>query len=229
MPLARVIEAELLDQLPGDDARALRSRADLLRINAVMMQAGIMARAIRAHAPEALSFLDLGAGDGAFMCRVIRQLGPPAAAITLVDRQSIVSGQTRDAFRAAGYEVQQIAADALDYLDDAPCYDVICINLFLHHLREAQLRRLLAAASQKCRLLVACEPRRGAWPMLASRMLWMLGCNDVTRHDARVSVRAGFSGAELSALWPAAAGWRLSERPARLFTHLFVAQREACR
>jgi hypothetical protein len=56
-------------------------------------------------------------------------------------------------------------------------------------------------------------------------LLWAIGCNGVTQYDARVSVRAGFAGNELSALWPASGDWRLTERPAGLFSHLFVAQR----
>ncbi|HEX3890808.1 MAG TPA: FAD-dependent monooxygenase, partial [Verrucomicrobiae bacterium] len=50
-------------------------------------------------------------------------------------------------------------------------------------------------------------------------------CNNVTRHDAIVSVRAGFSGEELSALWPDKKNWRLTERHSGLFSHLFVAQK----
>jgi hypothetical protein len=46
----------------------------------------------------------------------------------------------------------------------------------------------------------------------------------VTRHDAVVSVRAGFSGRELSQLWPRAPGWRLDERPQAPFSHLFTAR-----
>jgi hypothetical protein len=49
----------------------------------------------------------------------------------------------------------------------------------------------------------------------------------VTRHDAAISVRAGFRDRELSELWPDQAGWRLSEAPAPPFGHLFVARRDA--
>ena len=53
----------------------------------------------------------------------------------------------------------------------------------------------------------------------------MIGCNAVTRHDAAVSVRAGFLGNELSALWPDQKNWQLTERRTGLFSHLFVAQK----
>jgi hypothetical protein len=56
--------------------------------------------------------------------------------------------------------------------------------------------------------------------------LWAIGCGPVTRHDARLSIQAGFAGNELSELWPEKQGWRLSEQPAGWFSHLFIARRE---
>ena len=97
-------------------------------------------------------------------------------------------------------------------------------NLFLHHFVEAQLSGLFAKAAHSAKAFIAIDPRRWTWSLLGSRLLWMLGCNSVTRHDAVVSVRAGFAGQELSRLWPSDRGWRLHERPANLSSHLFMAQ-----
>jgi hypothetical protein len=47
----------------------------------------------------------------------------------------------------------------------------------------------------------------------------------ITRHDAIVSVRAGFVGRELSALWPVDNQWQLSEQSAGWFSHCFIAKR----
>ena len=80
--------------------------------------------------------------------------------------------------------------------------------------------------SLQAELCCACEPRRGGWPLAASRMLGLIGANAVTRHDAAVSVRAGFQGGELSALWPADPRWRFREHRAGFFSHLFLAQRK---
>jgi len=73
---------------------------------------------------------------------------------------------------------------------------------------------------------VAVEPRRSAPALTCSRLLWAIGCNTVTRHDAVVSVGAGFAGRELAALWPSATPdhWDLAEESAGLFGHLFVAK-----
>jgi hypothetical protein len=95
----------------------------------------------------------------------------------------------------------------------------------LHHFEEARLAELLCLISSRAKLFIALEPRRGAWPLFCSRWLWAIGCNHVTRHDAVVSVRAGFSGGELSSLWPEKKNWELTERPAGAFSHLFIARK----
>jgi len=50
----------------------------------------------------------------------------------------------------------------------------------------------------------------------------------VTRHDAVLSVHAGFAGREISDRWRTP-GWRLAERAGGLFSHVFVAVRDAAR
>jgi hypothetical protein len=57
-------------------------------------------------------------------------------------------------------------------------------------------------------------------------MLWLTGFGEVTRHDGPISVRAGFKGTEISALWPDLRDWSLTERRAGLFSHLFIAQKK---
>ena len=74
---------------------------------------------------------------------------------------------------------------------------------------------------------IATEPRRSAVALAGSRALVLIGCNEISRHDAVVSVKAGFKDRELSALWPKDNDWRLTERRAGLFTHLLIAQRRA--
>ncbi|HEV3397246.1 MAG TPA: methyltransferase domain-containing protein [Xanthobacteraceae bacterium] len=228
--LPRKLEPEWLDELPADDPRAMRSRRDLVRLNAWMGQAGIMARALLAHGeptrPRRL--LDLGAGDGSFMLRIARRLARrwPGVTAILLDRQDIVSRETREAFAALAWTVETVTADVFDFLGRARPGDLDAItgNLFLHHFTEAQLARLFAQAAPACRLFVACEPRRAKFAVRASRVLWAIGCNDVTVHDAVASARAGFDGRELSALWPGRGGWELHERAAGLFSHCFVAR-----
>jgi hypothetical protein len=223
----RRVEPELLDALAPDDPRALRARRDLHRVNAVMLQPGIMRSLLRRHAPEPPArLIDLGGGDGRFMLAVARGLGWRGVTLTVVDRHPALSEATHAAFAALGWRLETVAADAREFLEATPAQGAgaVTANLFLHHFPDDHLRRLLAAAARTAPLFAACEPRRGALPLLGSRLLWTLGCGPVTRYDAPVSVRAGFRGRELSDLWPQP-GWLRQEHAARLFTHCFVAAR----
>ena len=70
---ARVLTPEILDFLSPDDPRAVRSRGDLRRINAIMGQGAIMAQLLADFPPPKL-LADLGGGDGRFMLGVARRL-----------------------------------------------------------------------------------------------------------------------------------------------------------
>jgi hypothetical protein len=231
--LQRRLEPEWLDQLPADDPRAIRTRRDLRRINAWMLNASSMARALIKYgarqSPRTL--VDLGSGDGQFMLRVARRLAPhwPNVTLVLQDRQDIVSQVTRQGFAALQWHVETSSTDVFDFLEEAQfsCVDVITSNLFLHHFTDEQLARLLAKAAQFARLVVACEPRRAKFVVRASRLLWVIGCNEMSIHEAVVSARAGFNDKELSALWPSQGQWELHEHPGGLFTHCFAARRTA--
>ena len=197
----RILETEWLDTLPASDPRAEQARRDLRRVNTLMGNARHIAAALRPHWREGMRVADLGAGDGSLMRAVVRHLPGPIEAISVDKSQGI---------------------DVLDYLRQPGKLDAIVCNLFLHHLDADVLSDVLALAAERAPLFVACEPRRARIALQASRMLWVLGCNEVTQHDAVVSVRAGFTGNELSSAWPPG-DWQLEERVAWPFTHLFVA------
>jgi hypothetical protein len=233
MSIPRRLEPEWLDQLPADDPRAIRARRDLTRVNAWMLNASRMAGALVKYAAgeKPRTIVDLGSGDGQFMLRVARRLAPrwPDVSLVLQDQQNIVSPATREGFAALNWRVEVRTADVFDFLTETRSspVDVITSNLFWHHFTDEQLARLFALMEQRARLVVACEPRRARFVVRASRLLWVIGCNDVSVHDAIVSTRAGFNGQELSALWPKNRPWELHEHAAGLFTHRFVARRSA--
>lgn len=228
---ARLLEPEILDHLPEDDPRARRSRRDLGRINRVMGAAGILAQALGAGATAPRRILELGAGDGCLMLRLARRLAPrwPDVHVVLLDRQQCVDPETRDAIARTGWRLQTRQEDVADWVAGAPGerFDIVLANLFIHHFDEDAIGRLFGALSSRTGLFVACEPRRARLPLLASRLVGLLGANAVTRSDAVASVRAGFHGRELSALWPASPAWRLTEGRAGPFSHLFTARRVA--
>ena len=144
----------------------------------------------------------------------------------MLDRQDLVSTETRRAFAALHWSVESVTAEVFDWLNSpAPVADVMFANLFLHHFQDERLAALLRLAAPRASLFLAVEPRRSPFALTAARSLALLGCNAVTRHDAVVSVRAGFAGHELSALWPKTTEWQLSERSVGWFSHGFFAQR----
>jgi hypothetical protein len=231
--MERCVKPELLDELPPADPRAVRSRKDLVRVNAWMGNCGIMVRTLRCacNGRAARSIVDMGAGDGRFLLEVARQLHPDwqRTRAVLLDRQNAVRTETHQAFEALGWHAETCEADVRDWLARpvVAAHDVLSANLFLHHFQEAQLAELLRAAARSTCVFIAVEPRRSLWSLFVSRLLWFIGCGQVTRHDAVASVRAGFTGNELSRLWPADESWTLQERSAGWFSHLFVAQRRA--
>ena len=235
----REVRAEILDDLPPTDPRAIRSRRDLRRVNRVIGSCGILNRAARrALASTArngpVRILELGAGDGSLALRLATRLATSwrEASITLLDRQALVAESTDAAFARLGWSLRPLIVDVLEWAraptqqHPAERWDLILANLFLHHFEEGALRELLSAVATRCDVFVACEPRRSLAGLIGSRLLPALGASADTRYDALVSVRAGFLGEELSRMWPTSrTRWQLQEARAGLFSHLFVAAR----
>ncbi len=225
--MRRILEDELLDALPSGDPLALGSRRDLRRINRLMTNSRICREAILASlgGRKPARIVELGCGDGSFLAKIARHspAGWHGMEIWLVDRVPAVEKGSLQIFQEAGWRARTVTADVFDWLAEAPEADVYLANLFLHHFEETRLAALFTGIAARSSSLVACEPRRSAFALQASRLVGLLGCNRVTRHDAVVSVRAGFCGRELSGLWPKGGAWTLSETRAGLFSHLFTA------
>jgi hypothetical protein len=232
----RVLTPEWLDTLAVDDPRARRSRRDLRRINRLMAASSLLARSLDpllASSPRA-PLIELGAGDGSLALRLTQRLSArwPKLSLGLLDLHPVVTDATRRGFDALGWDARVIRADALEWLARAPtarepaARPIVFANLFVHHFEGARLQALLARIAVRAQAFVCLEPRRSVTALLGSQLLGAIGCNEVTRHDAVVSVRAGFAAQELSSCWPDASGWLLRETAAGLFGHRFVAVRQ---
>jgi hypothetical protein len=230
--MERIVLPELLDVLPPQDQSALRSRRDLRRLNAWMGHPRVMARVLQNNLMDQgdRQIVELGAGDGHFLLSVARRLRGqwPGAKATLVDRLDVLDPQTREHFNRLGWHVHAEIAEASEWLRQAspPAAAAVISNLFLHQFHPEQLAELLRLAACSSRVVIALEPRRSWLLRLCGRLLWLIGCGPVTCHDGRISIRAGFAGSELSALWPDKKNWELVERPVGLFSHLFIARRK---
>ena len=240
----RRVTPEILDDLPPEDPRAMRARRDLRRVHFAMRSVTVLDAAVARlglqEPPRRI--LELGAGDGTLLLRYAGQLKPswPEVELTLLDRNDLVSPQTRAAYAAHGWRVTVLETDVHAWAagHGATRYDLCVANLFLHHFEPPALLTLFRAIARSCDALVACEPRRSRLAQLGSRLVVFLGANSVTREDAVKSVDAGFQGEELSLLWRRAlaaahAGqsmvptWTLEEYAALPFTHCFTARRAA--
>jgi 2-polyprenyl-3-methyl-5-hydroxy-6-metoxy-1,4-benzoquinol methylase len=225
--MKRLVEPEWLDELPPDDPHAIRSRRDLRRVNSWMRHPSLLVGALQngLNGLAPVKIIELGAGDGNFLLAVAQKIAPrwPAVNVTLLDLKKNVSAETLAALAALGWRAEVLVADVFNW-PPTEC-DVVIANLFLHHFADARLAELLRLISERAKLFIALEPRRAPWPLFCSRLLGAIGCNDVTRHDAVVSVRAGFTGHELSSLWPDKDHWQLTEQSAGAFSHLFIARK----
>ena len=183
--MQRLLQPELPDSLPHVHPDARHSRRDLRLINRVMGNHRWFRRTLPPllHAGERT--LELGAGTG--------ELGR-----LLADRNLVLDGidlcPRPNAWPAAG---QWRQCDLLEF-DGFDRYPAVIGNLILHQFSAADLANLGRILRRSARLIIACEPvRRRLFQSLFAVVAPLLGANRVTLHDARVSIAAGFRGAEL--------------------------------
>jgi len=198
--MRRLVEPEILDELPAEDPAAVRSRRDLAMINALMGNERWIAREVaKVPAAAAAGILEIGAGSGQLIARLSRQFPQaPAAAVDLVARPpglpAAIAWHQGDVFEQLG----RLRAG------------VLVANLFLHHFEDEALERL-GRLLEPFAVLVFSEPQRSRLARGLSLPLVAL-VNRVTRHDMRVSIRAGFVAGELPArLGLDPRSWEISE------------------
>lgn len=221
--MRRIVKPEILDTLSPDDPRAIRVRSDLCRLNFVMGNHGIMARTLRENIegiPARIS--EIGAGDGHFLLRVARKLGWQNVQAWLLDRQHACMSETIANFSRINWRAETVAADVFDWENPA---EVVIANFFIHQFDDATLTRLMEKVLGSARLFIALEPHRFYFPYPCALSTLLIGCSTTTVRDAESSVRAGFVRQEISDLLPDKSCWKLTERRAGLFSHLFVAKR----
>jgi SAM-dependent methyltransferase len=230
--MIRTLQAELVDDLPADHPGAIQTRRDLRRINTLMGHTPILTRSLKKVFPQKPPprLLEIGAGDGELLLRVARRFAGDwrDVDVTFIDLQDLLQEKTKADFAALKWTVRSVEADVFKWMTDtaAEKADGIIANLVLHHFTDAQLSSLFSMAAKKADALIAVEPRREGWSLFWARCLSLIGCGPATCHDAPISVQAGFSGRELSALWPQDGSWQLTEHRVGLFSHLFIARRK---
>jgi hypothetical protein len=232
----RTVTPERLDHLAPDHPLAIASRRDLQRVHRAMRSVAILKHAVSSlnAATPPRRILELGAGDGSLLLRLARAMQPHWGEmdVVLLDRHNLLSSAARQAFNELRWHVTFMSMDALEWAKSASTerYDLCVTTLFLHHFEGADLARLLAGIATRTDAFIACEPRRSTLALMGSRMIGVLGANEVTREDGVKSVLAGFNGLELTEMWSKVPGnWRTYEYGAWPFTHCFRAARSNVR
>jgi ubiquinone/menaquinone biosynthesis C-methylase UbiE len=184
----RVIEPELLDHAPVDEARA--NLAQIVRLNERFGGHGVLRKTLAkvVNGNTAFSLLDVGSASGD-TARVIAQLYP-AASVTSLDLSLV---------NLAAAPPPKLLADAFELPFRAASFDYVFCSLFLHHFVDSQVSDLLAGFYRVARrALLVSDLERHILPYLffpATKVFF--GWTPLTMHDGMFSVRAAFRAGEL--------------------------------
>lgn len=194
--MEREVLPEILDSLPPDDPRAIRSRRDLKRLNFCMGND----RWIRSVLARNVNFakkgiVEIGAGNG----DLLRTLAPlaPTTGLDLQPRPEGLPGEIK------WYPGNLFEQPSL------PSGGVLLANLFLHHFEPDDLKTI-GALMEPFELLIFSEPLRLRRVLTLSQCVTPL-VGSVTRHDMPVSIRAGFTMGELPTYLGLSDSWRVTE------------------
>jgi hypothetical protein len=181
----RTVQPELLDSLPDDHPDARHSRRDLRLTNCAMGNFRWFRRTLPPLLRPGDHVLELGAGGG----ELAHALRPGIAHYAGLDRCA------RPAHWPAAWAWLRDDLRSFTHYDG---YPVVLGNLIFHHFTTGELRALGSELGRHARLVLASEPaRRRRSQTLFDAVAALLGGSHVTRHDARVSIAAGFLGDEL--------------------------------
>ena len=224
-----------LDLLRG----CLRSLAQINRVTGSYRPTlGFLARAHRHAARRGIVFtpdrplriLDIGSGGGDTLCRVrrwaaVRRLPVILTGVDLHPHSAVLARETEARTRSSnprlrGAPITWVTADALSlHLPDPP--DLILSSLFMHHLEEAEIVRVLRWQQQTAVLgwfindLARSAGAARLFTLLGTLLRWHPYC----LYDGPVSLRRSFRPADWHALLAEAKirdATLLPTRPARL-------------
>ncbi len=193
----RFVEPEILDQLGEEDPEAVRTRGDLRRLNSLMGNMSWLSATLRSVLQPGDRVLELGAGDGTF---AIEHLVPLFQESARADTPCSYTGFDRwSRPQALPEDFDWVQGDILTY-QDWEAYDVVVVNLLLHQFSDQELEELGKGIRIHARNLIANETARSWGALWKTRASFLLGLGYVSRHDALVSIRAGFRERELPVL-----------------------------
>lgn len=183
--MPRTLHPELLDSLPPDHPDAQHSRRDLRLINRIMGNHRWFARTLPPLLRPGERVLELGAGHGE-LSRRLHSGGAAVDGLDFVPRPA--DWPSEHAWHVADLRT------FTGYKD----YPVVIANFILHHLTDIELAAFGTHLNRHARLFIAIEPQRSPRAQrLFAFFSPLFRASYVTRHDAHVSIAAGFCGDEL--------------------------------
>lgn len=192
---------EVLDDPGIDPALRRRSHRDIERSNTWLggyaaVEAGVR-DALRDAPPGPLVLLDVGAGRGLALLRMMRLAttgNRPVHPLGLDIDPELVRDIPAPALGICG------SACALPLADKS--VDIVTCSLLLHHFDTAGTERVVRELDRVARHRVIVHDLRRSWVAVAG--LWLLsfplGFHAVSRHDGMLSILRGFTAPELAAL-----------------------------
>ena len=169
---------------------------------------------------ETIRILDVATGSADVPRAILRWAARRGFDVRVVgiDLQSTIASRAVGETRDRRLKIARADAMYLPFADDS--FDYVLTSMFLHHLGEEQIVRVLSEMARVAyRGVVAADllrdPRAYAWISL-----FTLLANPMVRHDARVSVAQALTRPEIVALCDRA-GLRFTEFR-RHFGHRFV-------
>jgi SAM-dependent methyltransferase len=193
---------ELLDDPSVDSDARSRSLADVARSNRWLGGSRAMLVALRDvlrqidDSPE-LTLLDVGTGAGD-LARVATRCAERLGKRITVVGVDLTSALPREA-RKSGAIRHGIGADAMRLPFRDGSFDIVLCSQLLHHFADDQVATVIAELYRVSgRALIIADLRR-SWIAAIGFWLvsWPLRFHPITRHDGVVSVRRGFTTAEL--------------------------------
>jgi 2-polyprenyl-3-methyl-5-hydroxy-6-metoxy-1,4-benzoquinol methylase len=187
----RVIEPELLEHAPLDDARA--NLADIVRLNQKFGGHGVLRKTLAevVNGNAKFSLLDIGAASGD-TAKLISRLYPQAS-VTSLDLNAV---------NLADAPHPKLLADAFHLPVKPDSFDFVFSSLFLHHFEGPAVSELLASFYRVARrALLISDLERHILPYLffpVTRPLFKW--TPITMHDGMFSIRSAFRVREMRKL-----------------------------
>lgn len=202
---ARIIQPELLDHAPPDEAR--RNLRELVAINRYLGGHRVLLDRLKevVRPDEEFTFLDVGSASGDMTAAAQRRF-PGLRAINMDYIALHLENSLGD----------RVVADAFHLPFSERSIDIVHCSLFLHHFSDREVESLLAgfwAVARRALIVQDLERNPVAYYFLPATR-WLFRWSDIVVHDGPISVQAAFKAEELLGL---AAGAGLTDP--RVRTH----------